>query len=72
MAKLLAPQGVDQVTVETQNFQVDSDHKVEVPDIFIPKLLDIGFKQGPFKIEVSEETAEAIKNTAKSARVKVD
>lgn len=67
MVRMLAPEGVTQVSVEQQNFQVDKEGFVTVPEPFIPKLRDIGFKTGPFVAEVSAETADAIKAAAAAA-----
>lgn len=43
MARMLAPQGVTQVTVQQQNYKVDRDGGVTVPDHFVKQLQDIGF-----------------------------
>lgn len=65
--RMQAPKGISQVTVEQQNFKVNKDGFVTVPDPFVGKLKDIGFKVGPFVVEVSAETAAAIKATAAAA-----
>jgi hypothetical protein len=64
MVRMLAPDGITQVSVEQQNFKVAKDGFVTVPEPFIARLKDIGFKLGPFVATVSEATAQAIKNTA--------
>lgn len=64
MVKMYAPKGVDQVSVEGQNFKVDRDGYVTVPDHFQTALKHAGFKLGPTVIEVTDATAAAIKSTA--------
>lgn len=67
MVKMYAPKGITQVTVEQQNFKVDKDNSVTVPDNFVPKLRDIGFKVGPLTATVSTSTAAALKGAAAKA-----
>lgn len=59
-------QGVSQVSVENQQFKVDSEGTVTVPAHFAQKLVDtgMGFRIGGVTAEVSSETAAAIKLTA--------
>jgi hypothetical protein len=60
MATMRAPQGVTQVSVEQQNFQVKPDGTVAVPDNFVAKLKEIGFQEVAQRIAVSPEAAAAI------------
>jgi hypothetical protein len=60
MATMRAPQGVTQVSVEQQNFQVKPDGTVAVPDNFVAKLKEIGFQEVAQRIAVSPEAQAQI------------
>jgi hypothetical protein len=60
MATMRAPEGVTQISVEQQVFQVKEDGTVGVPDNFVAKLKDIGFQEIASRIAVTAEAAAAI------------
>ena len=60
MATMKAPEGVTQVSVETQVFEVNEGRMVKVPDLFVAKLKEIGFKEVAERISVSKEAAADI------------
>jgi|GEM_PF-2167896 hypothetical protein len=64
MATMRAPEGVTQISVEQQNFQVKDDGTVVVPDNFADRLKEIGFTHAPTRIAVSPEAAAAIAEAA--------
>jgi hypothetical protein len=64
--RVTVPPTVTQVVIESQAFKVDSDGTVTIPTHFAPILMNVGpgYKLGGGTIQVSPETAEAIKATA--------
>jgi hypothetical protein len=64
MATMLAPKGTTQVSVEQQVFAVDAAGMVKVPDNFVAKLKDIGFKEVAQRIAVTPEAAAEIASAA--------
>lgn len=61
MVKMKAPAGVTQVSVEQQIFKTDKSGNVTIPEVFIDRLTDIGFKPSWESITVTQSTADALK-----------
>lgn len=65
MVELTGPADVTQISVEQENFTVNKNGNFSVPEIFVAKLVDIGFKRVPARIRVSQEAADAIAASSK-------
>jgi len=65
MVELTGPADVTQISVEQENFTVNENGNFAVPEVFVSKLVDIGFKRVPARIRVSREAADAIAKSAK-------